>query len=74
MKNVITILWNSNIVSGYHDKTIRIRYDLTRAEACTFIYKFIENKEKLDNYSLENTDVYYGITRFINYNELNNRR
>ena len=69
-KNIITILWESKIVNGYADKTLRINNNLTRAEACTFICNFIANREKLDNYSLKNTDIYYDYSRFINLEEL----
>lgn len=70
MKNIITMLWESNIVNGYADKTLRINENLTRAEACTLICNFIENKEKLDNYNLENTDIYYDYSRFISLDDL----
>ena len=62
IKNSVEILFKSDILSGYQDGTVRVQNELTRAEACTFIYKFIQNKHKLDNYEVE--------TLFINYSDL----
>lgn len=69
-KNCVDILSESGILSGYQDGTVRLKDELTRAEACTFIYKFINNKDRLDNYEIKNMVAYYGQTLFISHDDL----
>jgi len=70
IKNCVTILYESGIISGYEDNTIRLQNELTRAEASAIICKFIENKDKLDNYKLGILRNYYDESVFINYKDL----
>ncbi|MBQ7667962.1 MAG: S-layer homology domain-containing protein [Clostridia bacterium] len=64
----IEMLYNTGILSGFPDKTVRTAFNLTRAEACTFICKLLENKEKLDTYNYVKN--YYDETVFISKEEL----
>jgi hypothetical protein len=71
VKNMVAILKSTGIIKGYPDNTVKLSSYATRADACAFMNNFIENKEKLENFSAEKPiKNYYGVSRFINYKDL----
>lgn len=71
IKNMVAILKDTGIINGYPDNTVKLSSYTTRAESCAFINNFIDNKEKLENFSAEKPiKNYYGVSRFINYKNL----
>ncbi|MGE5472710.1 MAG: S-layer homology domain-containing protein [Ignavibacteriales bacterium] len=56
-KKAVYILYKKGILKGYEDNTAGLNRYATRAELAAFIMRFIENADKLENYSVSPEDI-----------------
>ena len=77
-KNMIFVLKNAGILKGYKDNTIRLGNKATREEMAMLIDRFLTNKNKLDNFTVEkkevSSDYFVEGVKFVGLDQLNNSK